>query len=354
MNKKLMMKSFFLKISIVLMLFSLFSCKEKTPYYQFADEYQNSKWQELQSKITLLQKNLEEKIEWADEVYLLFMEADKKEELVQYFTEMAIHFKDDIFSSYLYFVVSDIYWGMEKKEISLYYITQVKEEIFPVKYDYQEIGFLISLRKIKFDHYQQLKLDNCHILITEYADLIDDVQVLNEMAALYKEQFDIKNAIATMEKILKITDNKKIKDHNINLAKIREEIQFYHSSKDWIYQDLQELINKIKSAIQRKNRKLLDSYVSDVDFQIKFFQTEMQFNWTYREIAVHLRWNNNIVFSRNLEEYSNENEAFLETKNWSLRQMRVWYFYFKRINYPYDEKIDGGWEWKGIYFGNYY
>ncbi|OQY36635.1 MAG: hypothetical protein B6229_09615, partial [Spirochaetaceae bacterium 4572_7] len=63
-----------------------------------------------------------------------------------------------------------------------------------------------------------------------------------------------------------------------------------------------------------------------------------------------------ITTKRNLDSMSNENEAYLAVSGnrWSSSIWAVfptWYFYFKRVDFPMDPEIHGGWEWAGIYLG---
>ena len=47
---------------------------------------------------------------------------------------------------------------------------------------------------------------------------------------------------------------------------------------------------------------------------------------------------------------SSDREAFLRTAGWTAR-VTTWYLYFRRVDYGIDPRVDGTWEWAGIYFG---
>ena len=92
--------------------------------------------------------------------------------------------------------------------------------------------------------------------------------------------------------------------------------------------------------------------IPDRGFRIKCFQRNSGINWTLNELQIQKRWTNRIIFADKSEEFSNDSEVYLKTTNWNFPNMRTWYLYFKRIDYPYDNNINRGWEWSGVYFGN--
>jgi hypothetical protein len=59
---------------------------------------------------------------------------------------------------------------------------------------------------------------------------------------------------------------------------------------------------------------------------------------------------NRIRYETELDAGSNANEAYLRTWGWS-QYISVWYFYFRKINFPLDPEIHGRWEWAGVYYG---
>ena len=69
-------------------------------------------------------------------------------------------------------------------------------------------------------------------------------------------------------------------------------------------------------------------------------------NFTMRDFG----YGNRIRYNANLDEASTPNEAYLRTWGWS-NYINVWYFYFRKINFPLDPEIHGRWEWAGIYYG---
>ena len=58
-----------------------------------------------------------------------------------------------------------------------------------------------------------------------------------------------------------------------------------------------------------------------------------------------------IRYADNLDEASNPNEAYLRTWGWAT-YVPIFYFYFRKVDFPLNPDIHGNWEWAGIYLGN--
>jgi len=297
--------------------------------------------------------NIDNYIEWTKQTEKLFLDNNKNIELIQFFGESIVGEENIFYKSYLSFVISEYYWQKGSKEAALYYMLCVDRDAYSIQYDFKPIGYYIAKRVISCNTPYEIKEKMYDVLLTEYKDIIDVPYVLLELSDLYKENFDMNKAVIVMKKIISIyTSDSYEGESSINISKINNEINFYYSKKDWIYQDLGVLIDNIKDAIMKKDKKLLYKYVSKSSFQVRVFQKLHQQSWSFYDIKIHKRWNNRIVFADQLEEFSSTTEAYLRSKNWNFPLLRTWYFYFKKVDYPYETDIHGGWEWAGIYFGN--
>ena len=115
--------------------------------------------------------------------------------------------------------------------------------------------------------------------------------------------------------------------------------------------DLKVLVREIQTALATKNAAKLNKYKAKINFFSKYWgQKDFdQSRLAYFNISSWLL-KSKVKFSGELESDSNPREAFLKTWNW-LYRVNTWYFYFKRVDFPADQEIDGRWEWAGIYFG---
>ena len=191
-----------------------------------------------------------------------------------------------------------------------------------------------------------------NLLLKKYSDLIDIPYTSYELAKLYKKELKMDKAIPILQGIINFVNSSKNIEDSVNITEIKQEIDFYYMNKNWIYEDLEELINNIKYAIMTKNVYLLQNYVSKKNFSCTIYNKTSSKGLGFNELGIDRFWNSNIVFSSKLEDISNEDEAFLKTFNWQFSQLTTWNFYFKRVYYPYNPTIDRGWEWAGIIFGD--
>ncbi len=342
---------------LLLMLFLLIvSCKisfEKSNYnnYYNFDKSTYRKLYEMNHKKDLL-TGYNEIINWSNDVKTLFLDNGKNKELIHFFGELAEKEKKSDVKNLLYFIISDFIWELGNKEIAVFYMLKVSEDSYSIEYNYNPIGYYIAKRIINSNSTNNIKKKMYNVLLTNYKNIIDVPYTLYEFSELYKKELDITNALKIMKEIIKNAGNTVYINEKISIYDIKREIYYHTSKKQWIYQDLETLINNIKDAIQKRDKSALEFYISRNDFLVELFQKESKIKWSYNQLEIQKKWVTRIDFSNKLEEFSNSNEAYLRTSNWGFIEVRVWYFYFKKVNYPYDTKINNGWEWAGIYLGN--
>lgn len=344
-------------ILIFFIISCLTSCKSKIEinYYDF-DSDNLIKFQDLLKKRKHLTA-VQDLISWSNNIKRLFIDKGKNNELLQFYGELAFKENDPKIKALMYFILSDIYWQMGLNELSVFYMLKIDETEYSVEYYYNPLGYYIAKRIITERGPFVLKEKMYKILLGKYENLIDLPVTLNELVNIYREELEIEKTKEVINLIIRNFEKKSEKNNeindDINFFNLKKELFFYNIGKQWVSSDLEYLINTIKNAIRTKNSKLLERINSKSDFIIKTFQDgTFQQNWTYEELDIQKMWNNNIVFSDKLEDYSNYYEAYLRTDNWDFSDIKTWYFYFKRIYYPYDYKIHGCWEWAGIYFGS--
>ncbi|MGL1893275.1 MAG: hypothetical protein OCD02_16690 [Spirochaetaceae bacterium] len=134
-----------------------------------------------------------------------------------------------------------------------------------------------------------------------------------------------------------------------------KKVGFFKSDKKWVEKELETLVSRVKYALSTRNSIMLDKYRA-----FDFFIINWNSNYSSLESKEHLEsyvlTNMKISPARNLDAMSNESEAFLSVSGnpWSNSIWYVyptWYFYFKKVDFPQDPEIHGGWEWAGIFLG---
>jgi len=132
--------------------------------------------------------------------------------------------------------------------------------------------------------------------------------------------------------------------------RVLSDISFHKSNKSWTMESLDDLVATVKYAIRNQDARLLTRLQAEPFFLMNWSQ-ETSDPFTHIPMTLGSFLKPSIRYSRDLEAYSNESEAFLKTTGWSWK-IRTWILYFRRIDYPADPEINGSWEWAGIYFGD--
>jgi len=133
-------------------------------------------------------------------------------------------------------------------------------------------------------------------------------------------------------------------------SKVLSDLSFHSSNKSWTMESLENLVATVKYAIRNQDARLLSRLQAKPFFLMNWSQ-ETSDPFTHIPMTLGSFLKPSIRYSRDLEPYSNESEAFLKTSGWSWK-IRTWILYFRRVDYPADPEINGSWEWAGIYFGD--
>ncbi|MBN2650970.1 MAG: tetratricopeptide repeat-containing protein, partial [Spirochaetales bacterium] len=177
---------------------------------------------------------------------------------------------------------------------------------------------------------------------------------LYNLAKTYEKTGEFKNAIATYQKLIELKD-KDIPGGSNNFDYIKEMLSYQEvNNVYWVKSDLNSLTNTIRYAIRTQNAELLRNQTSKLDFFVTSWTAEQksvnrefisEFDRFIRGI-----WRGSVKAANELDNSSNNSEAYLRTENWSYR-IGTWYMYFRKIDFPADQRIHDKWEWIGIYLG---
>jgi tetratricopeptide (TPR) repeat protein len=128
-------------------------------------------------------------------------------------------------------------------------------------------------------------------------------------------------------------------------------VDFHNSPKDWTFENLNVLVNTIKTALDGGNSARLWQYRAKVNFFARSWEQEETDDSGMAEFNLSdFMRGNRIRYADKLDAGSNANEAYLRTWGWS-QYISTWYLYFRKIYFPSDPEIHGRWEWAGVYYG---
>ena len=231
----------------------MFSCKnkEKLNVYNFSSKFASEEFWNIYSQKQYA-NTLENIKIWSNNIRGVFTRGANLTGAIQFFGELATQEQNKEFRSFFYFLLSDLYWENENREVAGFYMILVDKEIYSQTYNYRFLGYYIAKRMIKTNSSFKIKEEMYNILLTDYKDLIDVPYTLFELSKLYKKELEIKKAVDVMQELLRGAYHYGNIDNNINLGTLRKEIRFYKSKKRWIYEDLNDLITEIKELIKER------------------------------------------------------------------------------------------------------
>jgi tetratricopeptide (TPR) repeat protein len=187
-------------------------------------------------------------------------------------------------------------------------------------------------------------------LIARFPDEASDGSTLFLLAKEYERVGDWDLAVKTYSEFLPFFDAA-IPGYPDAFRYARGIVDLYNSPKDWVYQDLQVLVGKVRSALAEGDSNRLRNYRAKVNFFASGWHSdEADSNaralFDFGEFMAGKRIN----AASELDSGSNRREAYLKTWGWA-DKLSTWYFCFRKVYFPADPEIHGSWEWAGIYFG---
>ncbi|MDR2445399.1 MAG: tetratricopeptide repeat protein [Spirochaetaceae bacterium] len=130
----------------------------------------------------------------------------------------------------------------------------------------------------------------------------------------------------------------------------KQMVDFNNSAKNWTFESLDALVDKIKHDLDDGNVWLLWQYRARVNFFARSWVQADSDDSGMAEFNLSSFRGVKLQYANSLSEGSNSNEAYLRTWGWS-QFTPIWYFYFRKIYFPLDPDIHGRWEWAGVYYG---
>jgi tetratricopeptide (TPR) repeat protein len=340
-------------LSLCLCISLLFSCKNHTIDSSASKQVPNTQG----ILISLLQdKTLsnESRFALANQIALNYLQSGKQTDLILFLTGYVKDHPDDEFNAYWLLMTAYAYQKESADDIAELYFERIIRNYKDLIVDGESIQFrcLQNLVQISTSHTNRIEYFNQ--LITRFPGKISKTELYVRLAQEYEALGDWNQAIKSYTLFLAQNDAGSIQIAGIPDAyeTARNLIDFNNSPKDWTFDTLEDLEYAIKSAISHYQYTELDTYKSKVNFFAMSWRQDAEDKNAQETFSMKdYGWGNLIHYNAELDESSNANEAYLRTWGWS-RYLTVWYFYFRKVNFPIDPEIHGRWEWAGIYFGD--
>lgn len=348
-NKKVI----FIYISFVVFLFSaVFSgCTKNLNSYQLSEE------EILENYKSAIKNQLldpSQKFASINKIAQNLLAKENYHEVISLLTEWVEENPNDIYNSYWLLLTAHAYLSMHAEPIAEYYFDRILQTCPDLYVQGVSVHFRCLQNLIQISKTPTHKIKYFNELINRFPQNINTTELYLRLALEYEKDNQWEEALKVYSLFIQQSDATTIQipgepDAYKNARRL---IDFNRSEKDWTFESLASLEKTIKKAIQNYDYRTLDRYKAKVNF--------FTMSWKQDEIDVDAQedftfsnWmnGNTIRFSPTLDESSTSNEAYLKTWGWS-DYVSVWYFYFRKVDFPLDPEINGNWEWAGIYIGN--
>ena len=274
-------------------------------------------------------------------------------QLILFLTEWVETHPDDMFNSWWLLMTAFAYYENDAQPVAAYYFERILNGYEDLIVQGKSVHFLCLRYLIQITKDPAQRITYFNQLINRFPNNVSITELYVRMALEYEKQGEWNQALKTFQLFLKQEDASTIQIPDVPNAYMmaRQLIDFNNSDKDWTFETLDSLVNAVKRAISAYDYTKLDAYKSKVNF--------FAMSWRQEETATNAQegfsmsaymHGNRIRYSDTLDESSSPTEAYLRTWGWS-NYINVWYFYFRKVNFPADPDIHGRWEWAGIYYG---
>lgn len=256
-------------------------------------------------------------------------------------------------SPYYLLMIAFSYMRQDSTPLAEYYFERILNDYDDLLIKGQSVHYISLQNLIKICHDPKLRIKYLKELATNYARTERVTELHLRIALEYEKLNEWEKALAEYELFLKQPDSASIQimDEPNAYKRARQLVGYSKSSRDWTYPSLDELKRKIQTAIRQYDWRTLDKCKAKVNFfSMSWKQDEIDPNAQEEFSMRGFMRGQRINFENNFDKDSNAFEAYLRTWGWS-QYVSVWYFYFRKVDYPVDPNINGNWEWAGIYMG---
>ena len=281
-----------------------------------------------------------------------YIAENKHDELVLFLTDYVEKHPNDKFNPYWLLMVAYSYMERGALPIAEYYFDRILNNYDDLIVKDTSIHYTCLKNLVKITKSSDSKIAFYTQLISRFPDDVSLTELYARLAVEYEAQGDWEQTMKYYSLFRYQADATTIQISDIPNIYTRacQITDFNASAKNWSFETLSALETAVKNAIRSKNFRLLDTYKSKVNFFAMSWQQDANDVNTQKNFSMTSVMSSMVRCSNNVDDSSNPSEAFLRTWGWP-QNVSVWYFYFRKINFPLDPDVHGRWEWAGIYFG---
>jgi hypothetical protein len=265
-------------------------------------------------------------------------------------TDLATERPDDPYAAWYLFATAYVYDLEGSSPIAALYYDRIVKNYPDLEVDSASLHYQCLKRLIDTVQAPERRIEYYKDLIARFPDRVDMGSVYFLLGKEYEKVGEWDLAVKTYAKFLPYFGST-IPGYPDAFQYARNVVDFYNSPKDWTYEDLGVLVDKVKAALGAGDPYRLRTYRAKVNFfAMSWHQDENDVNSQVLFDFTEFMSGGRIYYADTLDPSSGPRDAYLKTWGWSER-ISTWYLYFRKINFPADPEIHGRWEWAGIYFG---
>ncbi len=322
-----------------------------TPYYLAGTKEQRKELVQLSKMLKEQTPSPESNFIVIQEIIKILHSTGDLEKLNLFLTTYVEQNSNDPFNAYYLLVVAQNYLDKGADPFAVLYFERILNNYTDLLVHGTSVHYTCLSNLIKLVKDPDVRINYYKELLARFKKKIDPGPLYYYLAKTYEKLGEWDLAIQAYKNFMKYPEAK-IPGHANAHKEIKPIIDFYdYHNKNWTMANLDDLVNKIKYAIRKRDYRRLMRYRAKVNFfTISWEQEKVPAKKEFLSnlnVFMHQR----IRYAAKLDRDSNSKEAYLKTWGWSYR-IRTWYLYFRRVYFPADPEIQGQWEWAGIYFGD--
>lgn len=259
--------------------------------------------------------------------------------------------RDDPYDAWYLYTAASAYEHQGAQSIAAFYYRRILQTCPDLIMAGQSIHFFCLARLAALTESPNIRIECYRQMIDRFPDRTDMGPVLFLLGREYEKTGAWAEAVPVYRQFLRYLGTT-VPGHPEAFQYARRIVELSAGSRDWTSPDLDTLVTAIRAALASGSSARLRTLSTRVGFfAVSWSQgddaegnTKVSF-----DLAEFMR-GGRIEAAPALDPRSGEREAYLRTKGWS-GTMPVWYFFFRRLDFPADPETHGNWEWAGIYFG---
>ncbi|MDR0551369.1 MAG: tetratricopeptide repeat protein [Spirochaetaceae bacterium] len=270
--------------------------------------------------------------------------------LINFLSEWTLKNPDDRYNGFYLLMIANIYMEEESQEIAGLYFNSIVRNYPDLMIKGASIHLECLKQLINLIDDPKEKIWYYEELLARFPGSIDLGVAWFMLGQTYEQTGEWDNALAAYTQFMPFYGTV-IPGFPDAYAYAKQMVDFSHSSKNWTFESLPALLATFKNALDNGNTWQLWQYRAKVNFFSRSWAQSgsddsgmTEFNLPYFSSGTRIN------YAKDLSPGSNANEAYFRTWGWP-QFTSVWYFYFRKVNFPLDSEIHGRWEWAGVYYG---